>query len=787
MGANFKRNILLANANIRKAKGQTAAVIVLILLSSVMMNLWLMLSTDYKKNFDRYHDTLNDGHVNIAAYPVDEDFRKFICNTLENTPDVTDFSIENTFFAPVSFNYGSGEMSLFGVLIEKETALSRNVGKSEITEDSNLTSGIYLPMLYGTGNNYSVGDTIELSLFGEKFEYTVCGFFNNTMAGSHNCGLTSFLLTEDKFRELSEENFALDSAYISIRIKDKAKSEEIGMLLRDTISKEFPNVTVAANDYKAVTTARYVSQMLCAGIMSAMAFLILLIGIVVISSNVANYIQEDMQNLGALKAMGYTSRQLVFALIMQCSGISAAAAAVGAALSYYIFPAVNEMMIAQTGIPYKVKFLPLPFMATVFFIFGVVATAVYLSAKKIIKIEPITAIRRGTATHNFKKNHLPLEKTSLPIDAALAIKTTLSAFKQNVTVCVTILVLSLILVFSGVMLKNIIIDVQSLLYMMAGEISDSCINVNTNREAEFISELQADSRVEKFYLYTNNNTEAQHIGGDSLVVSIIDDASKLNNQSMIIQGRFPKYDNELAIAAKYAKDNGLAIGDEITLKIGNSSDKYIISGLVQITNNLGKDSILTREGYEKIGELPNVSYYIDIKDGTDIDDFNSEMSESFGSDINASLNSLSILESASRVYVTLATVIVIAVLIISCIIIIFVMYLLVRTLLNSKKRDYGILKALGFTTGQLVLQTAISFMPSVIISAAVGIFVSTQIINPLLTVFFSGLGIVRCTFTVPLGFNIIAGIGLVLFAFGAACLMSLSVKRIAPRVLLSGE
>lgn len=41
MGGNFNRNILLARANIRKAKGQTAAIIVLVLLSSMMMNLYL--------------------------------------------------------------------------------------------------------------------------------------------------------------------------------------------------------------------------------------------------------------------------------------------------------------------------------------------------------------------------------------------------------------------------------------------------------------------------------------------------------------------------------------------------------------------------------------------------------------------------------------------------------------------------------------------------------------------------------------------------------------------------
>ena len=52
----MRKSILIARSNIRKAKGQTASIFVLILLAALMLNLWLMLSMDYKANFDRYHD-----------------------------------------------------------------------------------------------------------------------------------------------------------------------------------------------------------------------------------------------------------------------------------------------------------------------------------------------------------------------------------------------------------------------------------------------------------------------------------------------------------------------------------------------------------------------------------------------------------------------------------------------------------------------------------------------------------------------------------------------------------
>ncbi len=138
-------------------------------------------------------------------------------------------------------------------------------------------------------------------------------------------------------------------------------------------------------------------------------------------------------------------------------------------------------------------------------------------------------------------------------------------------------------------------------------------------------------------------------------------------------------------------------------------------------------------------------------------------------------------------YVSLMTAIVAGILILSAVIIAFVLYLLVRIMIRNKKKDYGILKALGFTTGQLILQTALSFMPAVILSTIVGTAACTLIINPLTALFLSSIGIVKCTFTVPVGFIAAAAAGLILFAFAAVCVLSLKIRKITPRELLAGE
>lgn len=431
------------------------------------------------------------------------------------------------------------------------------------------------------------------------------------------------------------------------------------------------------------------------------------------------------------------------------------------------------------------RFLPVPFVLTLLILCAAVALSVRLASRRIKRIEPITALRAGLTTHNFKRNHIPLDRTNVPLNWALALKTTLSGMKHNVTICATMLVLSLVVVFSGLMLENMILDMDPFINLIGGETADSCVNADVDIEGDFLDAVETDSRVEKAYLY--HSESVSHVGGVELVMTLCDDFGKINNQSVVYEGRFPKFDNEIALAAKYAQEHGFAIGDEIEITSNGKQAAYLITGFTQVSNNLGKDCLLTRAGYERLGTLASTSYYLNLSDEVDVDGFNEEIKARFGADVYAVINIRATVDGAARVYVSLMTVIVIAIFVLSALIIAFVLYLLVRTMLNQKSRDYGIMKALGFTTGQLILQTALSFMPTVVVSAAAGLVVCGFIINPLMAVFLGGLGIVKCTFTVPIGFIAAAGVGLVLFAFGMLCLLSLKIKKITPKTLLSGE
>ncbi len=783
-GGNMRRSFLIAASRFHRAKGQNFAVVVLILLAACMLQLWLMLAMDYKQNFDRCHERLHGEDVLLAVDDDTAELSEYLTQKLESDGRTREYSIADALHMRGGFDYNGGEMNAEMVFLEKEAALARSIGRVEMIEDSGKESGVYLPLIYQS-DDIAIGKTITITIGSHPMTYSVLGFFNSTMAGSNNCAIMEILLTKDHYQELETLGYAPKATLFGIRLSDQGESESVEAMLKNAVSAQYPDTHMASTSYALVTVSRYISQMICSGILSAMAFFILVIALVVIVSNIINDIQEHMDELGTLKAVGYTSRQLIASLFMQYGGIAFLVCLVGVSIAYGLFPLLNTMMEAQTGIPYNMRFLPLPTLLTLLILVGSVVLVVWLSAHRINHVDPIVALRQGISTHNFKRNRIPLDQSHAPLSLALALKTTLSGMKYNVTIAITMLALSLVVVFSGVMWKSMISDMTPFLNMIVGETADSCINVNESIESKFYDAMSEDDRVEKIYLY--HSIEVRHEDEIGLLATLSDDFTKVNNANVMIEGRFPRYDNEIAIAAKYANETGLHIGSEMTITANGNQITYIITGLTQTTNNLGKDCLMSRAGYERLGELTNMSYYLDLREDIDIDAFNTEIKDRYPDQINTTINIDSVIAGSASIYVSLMTVLVIAILILSAVIITFVLYLLVRTMLNHQKRDYGIMKALGYTTGQLILQNALTFMPALIISAIIGAIGGSVIINPLIALFLSSIGIVKCSFIVPLDFISVATVVLILFAFTMACLLSLKIRKIAPRTMLTQE
>lgn len=782
----MKKILLITRYHVRKWKAQTVAVALLMFVAATMCNLWLMLSMDYKQNFERSHQSMQAEDVTFVAASTTSSFQNFLQDFVDKDPRTDSYALDDVLYAPGSFPFQGGEIVISGVvLMEKDLGLSRAVGKVEIVEEGSMSNGIYLPMIYRGAGGYEIGDTFELHINDKILRFPVCGFINSLMTGSHNCVLATMLLSEDQYVAVKNQGVLMESTIASITLQDQQESPDYEAELKGAIASQFPQLFCLSNHYQMVYNSRYISQMICSGIISAMAIFIIIIALVVIFSNIINHIQEDMKNLGALKAIGYRSSQIIHVLQYQFMFLTFICALLGIITSYGLFPWINELMITQTGIPYQMHFLPIPCMITIVSLCVIVYLVVWLSARRIKAIDPILALRQGMKTHSFRRNHVPLAKTRCSLTSALAYKNICSNHKQNIILSITTMVLMLIITFNGVMFRNVISDIEPFIQLIVGESTDSSINVDQTREEEFQHYLDEQPQVERYYLFTSENV--RHQGGVELYATMSDDFAKLNNQNLVINGRFPKYDNEIAIGIKYAEENDLAIGDQITLTAKQNTADYLITGFTQTSNNLGKDCLLTRNGYERLGNMTLVSYYINMDEDADIDAFHEQVKQRFGSDLHIMVNVRKTIEANVSVYVNIMTMIVFATFALSLIVITIVLYLMVKTFLNHKRHAYGILKSLGFTSHQLMIQTIKSFLSIVAISAMLGFFLSVSIINPLLAIFLRDIGLLICKFIIPFDFLVIFGILFLLYIFMMVYFLSRKIKKITVVSLLKRE
>ena len=124
---------------------------------------------------------------------------------------------------------------------------------------------------------------------------------------------------------------------------------------------------------------------------------------------------------------------------------------------------------------------------------------------------------------------------------------------------------------------------------------------------------------------------------------------------------------------------------------------------------------------------------------------------------------------------------------ISVVVIALILYLLIKSLVYHKRKDYGIYKALGYTSGSLMLQTALSFMPAIIASVVCFSIGSYFVANPYMSTFMRAFGLMKVNFDIPVIGVAIIGAGLAVVSFLLALMQTARIRKIEAYNMLVAE
>ncbi len=83
--------------------------------------------------------------------------------------------------------------------------------------------------------------------------------------------------------------------------------------------------------------------------MVAFAAVIVIVCLSVIRFRISTSIEDDMLQIGSLKAIGYTSGQIIGSIVLQFSGIALLGSIAGIALSYLTTPSLSDAFAHQSG------------------------------------------------------------------------------------------------------------------------------------------------------------------------------------------------------------------------------------------------------------------------------------------------------------------------------------------------------------------------------------------------------------------------------------------------------
>ena len=279
-------------------------------------------------------------------------------------------------------------------------------------------------------------------------------------------------------------------------------------------------------------------------------------------------------------------------------------------------------------------------------------------------------------------------------------------------------------------------------------------------------------------------------GDNTLYSYVLDDSNKLANKDVCYKGRLPKYDNEIAVSGKYAKEVGYKIGDEVTLNYGVGTYTYLITGFVQSTNNGGHEAILEVESFTHLADMTNFPgyFWFDVDGGIDVtNNILNDIKTIYGEHITSTMNFDEIVTGSLSVFKVISWGMMILIVGITIGIIVLVLYLLMKNMIFEKRFEYGVLKSIGYTSKDLMIQNALSFMPSIILGTIASLVISSILVSPYITLVMSAFGIMHANMSIPILGVIIFGIGQIAISFVIAYLLSGRIKKIEPYNLLIGE
>ncbi|MCL2109942.1 MAG: FtsX-like permease family protein, partial [Oscillospiraceae bacterium] len=642
-------------------------------------------------------------------------------------------------------------------------------------------NAIYIPYFMYLIGGFEIGDNFKLFLQGTDLDFTIAGATEEIMFGAQFNSIHRFYVPNERFEELQKQFPESGLTLLSARLA----SVEDEVFFRADYNKEVSqDGLIFSLIYNDAKFGRITTVITATIIIVAFSIILLIVSLIVIRFRIVNSIEEGMTNIGALKAIGYKSVQIVSSIVLQFGLTALIGGALGIALSQAAIPLVTQLMKPMYAFIWSPKLDIFIALGAVLFVLAAVALVTLITAWRINKLHPLIALRGGIKTHSFRKNPLPLDKSHGELTFLLAMKQLLRNKKQAFAICIIVAALSMASVVGVAVNYSMNQDRENFALSFFGEMPDIFFSLKSDSNGEeFLERILEYPEVRKAYGY--NVSENILIDETAIAVNIVEDCSLLEGK-MLISGRYPKHSNEIALGTSIMKVAGKKIGDTVIAKKGEIEAEFLITGTVQFISQGGFNGFITGDGIRQVRpdfEFSDFNVY--LNSDVDVKEFVQKIEaaegEIFGNitDIQEQIESM--LTAMGGIFAIVAM----GIVVVTVFVVILTLYMVIKTTIGRRKRELGIQKALGFTTLQLMNQIALNMTPIILIGVIIGAVAGYFGLNPMMAALMTGMGIVKSELPIPLGQTAAVCVALVVIAYVVSMLIAWRIRKISAYGLVS--
>ena len=730
----------LIRHNLKKAKGQFVSFGIVMLITAVILNTALVLLFQTGNAYDTLFDELDTADLSVtvpSALSSDELFDDI--STLGGVSEATE---NNALFASAALQEFQGSeftMNTYFYRINDERELTTHT----VSDRSNASDAVtaYIPLYLSELGGYKTGESIRYTIDGKEYRFTVGGVVNEMQYGNYGTGFIGLYLSDEAYDSIKDdENFTSVTEYL-IKTEDNADLSEV----KNSVSrllKDKSITTITLLDRETTKGSRTMVSDTIVLFLAVFALLVLIVSIFLARFKIKNTIDEEINEMGVLKGIGYTSTMLMFGQVIPYVVVCGIGLIAGVAASYALIPIVANVLAVQSGFSYTPVFDPAAASDTICFVLVMVFIFTVLATKKIKRLEPINAIRGIDPLKPAGKNRFPLDSAGGPIGFRLILKQASASAGRNILLFAVTFVMMILLTFTGVLLYNVNVRPMNFLTTLSEELPD----IRVQSDEEHFEELK--TLIEKDDVKTvNYGISMIEYDDGSIPVIVCEDFSTLEND-IVYSGEHPKAADEIAVGSEFAKD--FEIGGTFTLSLSGTEYRYKITGFIQSVNNNGQLAEITDAGYENLSDTPLYSLNLYMKDGADIDAYVDRLNGEYDEYIVNVSNAAKETESMQAMYASLITVVAIALFIITVLIILLILYVIMHSMITDLKTDFGIYKAMGFTSSQLITQTVGSITPVVLLGALLSSGLGIAYLPAMFNGIFGVIGALKNNFEIPL-------------------------------------